>query len=154
MHPEELTRILAEYGPKIRAFFIARAPCGEDVDDLCQECMLAIVNSYSRYAGRSSVSTWIYAICRNIYSHHAYHKKRDSALQETLKAVRSYSRREVDTELKIVLEHLSPLERQLYHLHYVEGFLIREMAQMMGRPEGTVKYLLHKLRETVRGLLG
>jgi RNA polymerase sigma-70 factor (ECF subfamily) len=57
-------------------------------------------------------------------------------------------------ELDATLERLPPLQRTLYQLYYVEGRSVREIARLLERPEGTVKYLLHTLREGLRRLLG
>lgn len=154
MQHEELTRVLTEHGPKIRAYFRTRANRPEDAEDLYQECVCALISSLAKFAGRSSISTWIYAICRNTYSGYVYHKTRDRALLEALKSEPSSCENDPHSELRTLLEHLPALQRQLYQLHYVEGFSVREIAQLLERPEGTIKYLLHMLRESLRRLLG
>jgi RNA polymerase sigma factor (sigma-70 family) len=116
MQPEDLTRVLAEYGPKVRAYFRARANSPEDAEDLYQECMCALVSSWIRFAGRSSVSTWVYAICRNIYSGYVYRKTRDRALLEALRSEPSCCENDQNAELGATLERLSPLQRRLYQL--------------------------------------
>ncbi|OGG51703.1 MAG: hypothetical protein A3F84_23425 [Candidatus Handelsmanbacteria bacterium RIFCSPLOWO2_12_FULL_64_10] len=154
MEHEDLTRVLTEHGPRIRAYFRTRANSPEDAEDLYQECVCALVSSYSRFADRSSVSTWVYAICRNIYSGYVYHKTRDRALLEALKSEPSSCENNPHAELRITLERLPSLQRRLYQLHYVEGLSIREIARLLERPEGTIKYLLHMLRGSLRRLLG
>lgn len=154
MEHEDLTRVLIEHGPRIRAYFRTRANNPEDAEDLYQECVCALVSSSARFAGRSSVSTWVYAICRNIYSSYVYHKTRDRALLEALQSEPTSCEHDPHAELRITLEHLPSLQRRLYQLHYVEGFSVREIARFLDRPEGTIKYLLHTLRGSLRRLLG
>ncbi len=44
--------------------------------------------------------------------------------------------------------------RQPFLLHYYAGFPIRDVAEMLGRPEGTVKADLHHARARLRAVLG
>jgi RNA polymerase sigma-70 factor (ECF subfamily) len=39
-------------------------------------------------------------------------------------------------------------------LHYYAGFAVREVAAMLGRPEGTVKADLHHARARLKAALG
>ena len=52
-----------------------------------------------------------------------------------------------------VLEELMRLPgkyREVIHLHYIEGYRIAEIAEMLGRKESTVKVQLHRGRELLR----
>jgi RNA polymerase sigma-70 factor (ECF subfamily) len=44
--------------------------------------------------------------------------------------------------------------RSAFLLHYYAGFGVREVATMLGRPEGTVKADLHHARARLKAALG
>ena len=52
----------------------------------------------------------------------------------------------------LLIDSLSPRERKLYSLKYVELRSIKEIAAKLSQPEGTVKYHLYKLREHLRSM--
>jgi RNA polymerase sigma-70 factor (ECF subfamily) len=151
--------ILLECEPRVRAYFRRRCRNQRDVDDLVQECMLAVLSSFHRFGARSSVQTWIYAICRNHYRTHVYYALRDRALAGRLGKREGDERTSLEESagvrsiLQSLIATLPRLEQELYRLHYAEGRRVREIARILGRPTGTVKYLLHELRAHVRALL-
>lgn len=51
------------------------------------------------------------------------------------------------------LAALSPLLREAAVLRYFEDFSVPEIAEMLGVPEGTVKFRLHEVRRKIRQLL-
>jgi len=57
-------------------------------------------------------------------------------------------RRETKRELATVLLHLTPAVRSAIVLRHVDGLSVAEVAEALGRPEGTVKSQIHRgLRE-------
>ena len=150
MAPNDLPRIILEYEDKIRLFFLRRAAQTEDVEDLTQNAILAIFEGFPRFRGKSSVSTWIYAVCRNTLSRHYYYRRRDLDLLERLKESpkKTYDREYID--LPLMLERLTPLYRKLYDEFYRKDRSVREIAENLEKPEGTVKYMLYDLRRQIK----
>jgi RNA polymerase sigma-70 factor, ECF subfamily len=143
-----------EFQERIRRFFRGRLSDPDDVDDMVQEALCAILESFGRFKGLSSPSTWVYAICRNVYGNHLYYGRRGRRLTQVLHAAYDGEPPQASTEIRILVEGLSASERELYELFYVQALGIRAIAGRLGRPEGTVKYLLFRMRRKIRGLLG
>jgi len=158
------------YAGLVRVFFSRRCTHREDAEDLEQEALCAIIAAAPRFRGDSQVSTWVYAICRNVWtgwlSRMAAERAKAEALGRELTlcdtsgagcAPRDGDAPGLDPELGVdlaaALGSLRASERRLYGLYYVEGRTVREIACILERPEGTVKYLLHGLRERLRTLL-
>jgi RNA polymerase sigma-70 factor (ECF subfamily) len=59
-----------------------------------------------------------------------------------------------DVDVRALIQGLPDRLRQPFLLHYYGGFPIRDVAQMLGRPEGTVKADLHHARARLRAVLG
>jgi RNA polymerase sigma-70 factor (ECF subfamily) len=60
----------------------------------------------------------------------------------------------IQEELSKAMKHLTHRQRTIFILTYVEGFKIREVCEMLGKAEGTVKSTLHRavtiLREELK----
>lgn len=158
------------YAGLVRAYFSRRCARLEDAEDLAQEALCAIIAGAPRFRGESQASTWVYAICRNVWtgwlSRMAAERAKAAALGRELRlcdtnlagcATRAGDGPGPDPDLGVdlaaALASLRASERRLYGLYYVEGRSVREIAELLERPEGTVKYLLHGLRERLRLLL-
>ncbi len=59
-----------------------------------------------------------------------------------------------DTEIRLAIEMLEPKLRVVIVMHYLEGFSLKEMAEIICIPVGTVKYRLHQARKALRVELG
>jgi RNA polymerase sigma-70 factor (ECF subfamily) len=145
---------MRNYGPTIRSYLKQKCSDPEDEQDLYQECLCAIHAALPRFAGRSSLSTWIHAVCRNVFSNYVYYRQRDRNLLGRLAADRETTDAEEIADLRLLIETLPPLLRSVYRHYYAEGRSVREAAAILGKPEGTVKYLLHELRASLRMMLG
>jgi len=56
--------------------------------------------------------------------------------------------------LQAAMERLSPIQRNVIILKYFEDLTIREIASLLGHPEGTIKTWLHKALGALRHDLG
>jgi RNA polymerase sigma-70 factor, ECF subfamily len=59
-----------------------------------------------------------------------------------------------DVDVRALIQSLPDRLRQPFLLHYYAGFGVREVATMLGRPEGTVKADLYQARSRLRAALG
>jgi RNA polymerase sigma-70 factor, ECF subfamily len=149
----KLAIILAEYESRIHTFFSRRCGNWHDVEDLVQEALCAIVAGYSRFEHKSSLSTWIYAICRNIYSNYQYYGARQRKTVSAVCNVCDEGNRYSVLELRLEIDKMPSEDIELYSLFYIQGFPIRQIAIYLEKPEGTVKYLLHRLRKHIKDKL-
>jgi RNA polymerase sigma-70 factor (ECF subfamily) len=58
-----------------------------------------------------------------------------------------------DSEFEQMLSVLEPSLYQLVHLHYLEGFSILEISDLLAIPAGTVKSRLHQARKLIQSNL-
>ena len=149
MGKDRIENIVFEYERKIKSFFVKNIFDREEVDDLTQEALFRIVSSIHTFAGRSSLSTWIYAVCRNVLFSHIHEKRRWAALREKMEtALRSDVNENI--ELRIIIENLPARLFSIYDLFYVQRYSIEDIARLLDLPAGTVKYRLFELRNKVR----
>jgi len=162
--------LAVEYAGLVRAFFSRRCANREDAEDLAQEALCAVIAAAPRFRGESLPSTWVYAICRNVWSGWLSRIDAERAKTEALgRELAAASQRasgyaipegtgqgldpDLGVDLAAALGSLRASECRLYRLYYVEGRTVREIARVLDRPEGTVKYLLSGLRARLRELL-
>jgi RNA polymerase sigma-70 factor, ECF subfamily len=136
-----------------------------EVDDAVQEIMLKVYRSIDRFDGRNAMSTWIYTIARN----HCI----DLARRQTLRLARVhlsedidtlpgsegqeplelYLAREVNEEIDAFIETLDPDDRTMLMLRFYEDQPYAQIARVVGRPEGTVKYRIHEIKAGLKSWL-
>jgi RNA polymerase sigma-70 factor, ECF subfamily len=153
MSPDELASLVSLWQPRIRAFFSRRCAGPDDVDDLVQDAIASVIRSSSSFAHRSTLSTWIYAVCRNVLFNYNYYRARDWRLVQKLSTEPPAADPQLPAALRDAIGMLPRDAKRLYALYYVDGLSVREVAARLRRPEGTIKYQLHELRQRVRRLL-
>ena len=144
--------LLDTFAGTIQQFFSSRVSPIEDVEDLTQDVCCAIIESYDRFTGGSSPSTWVYAICKN-HLFKYYRKKRRS--HETIARLIDLYPLAIEHDVRIlegVRDRLPSRQQTLFTDFYRNRKSIREIAAQMNKPEGTIKYLLHVLRRDIRRL--
>lgn len=62
----------------------------------------------------------------------------------------AYARMMTRLMMEDAMAHLSPAARKMVRLHDFEGYPVREVAQRMRKPEGTVKSVLYRARARMR----
>jgi RNA polymerase sigma-70 factor, ECF subfamily len=151
---ESPRQIIHLYEHRIRRFFRRHVAQEDDVLDLTQDVVCAILSGYERFRGASAVSTWVYGICKNqLYSF--YHRSnRSKQLVSRLSRLPAVEDDSLIGLLELSFDRLRPDQRKLYNDFYRYRMTIKEIAAESGRPEGTIKYLLHELRKDLASVMG
>jgi RNA polymerase sigma-70 factor, ECF subfamily len=134
---------------------------GALAEDLLSEVFLDVWRQAAKFEARSSVSTWLLAIARNkalSARRRRPHAELDDTIAATLAdpgddpevALQEKNRAEL---LRRSLARLSPEHGEVIDLVYYHGKSVREVADIVGVPEATVKtrmfYARKKLAELV-----
>jgi len=139
-----------------------------EAEDLTQEVFLQLFRKMDSFRGESAFSTWLYRIAINVVLMRLRKKSlTTSPLQEVIEAREGiFSLEQVlgtsDRALTSAIDRLH-VERavaempagykQVFLLHYVEGYGHREIARILGLSIGTSKSQLYKARVRLRQLL-
>lgn len=136
----------------------------EDAEDCAQEALLKAFRSFSRFEGRSKVSTWLYSIAVNVCLD-ALRKRRDAVSLDLMKesgwempdeAPEAYERLEQSERrrlLKAALGELPPDFRAAMTLINLQGCSYQEAAEALALPLGTVKSRVSRARDMLMRLL-
>jgi RNA polymerase sigma-70 factor (ECF subfamily) len=133
-------------------------------EDLLSEVFIDVWRQAGAFEGRSSVSTWLFAIAR-YKALSARRRRRDDPLDDKLvnsicdpskDAETMLQEKDRDEALVVALNKLSDEHREIIDLVYYHGKSVKEVAVITGLPPGTVKtrmfYARKKLAQAVKRL--
>lgn len=126
-----------------------------DLEDICQEVWVTAHRKLGDFEGRSAIRTWLYGICMRVasdYRRSAY-VRRERATAEPQRdnapgAVSDFSNDvEARQSLHALLELLDEEKRAVLVLYELEGFTMKEVAEIVGSPLQTAYSRLYAARE-------
>jgi RNA polymerase sigma-70 factor (ECF subfamily) len=156
--PGSFDALFSEYGDRIYRFCYRLCGHTADAEDLTQEVFLAAYQGLSRFAGRSSVATWLYRIALYRWGriHGARRPETVPLDEETVGVAMTPDPASAGVErlsLENALLTLPDGLREAFLLVKAEGLKYREAAQVLGVPQGTVQSRVHDAVVRLRALL-
>lgn len=143
-----------------------------DAEDAVQDALLAAYTHLNQFRGQAQMSTWLTTILLNCARMQLRRRPRHVhvplddysgevqavSLSERLADHRPSPEHEfIDSELKARLtrlhRQLSPTLRRTFQLRDIDGLSIRETAQILGVPTGTVKAQSARARKRLKELM-
>jgi RNA polymerase sigma-70 factor (ECF subfamily) len=117
----------------------------------------AFTRLLARWTGLDSPQSYLYMIATNLVRDHWRKSGRERKALRTMTAGApadpAYHPAQ-DVDVRALIEQLPARLRSAFLLHYYAGFGVREVATMLGRPEGTVKADLYHARARLKAALG
>jgi len=144
----------------------------EDAEDAVQDALLAALTHVHQFRGQAKMSTWLTTIVINSARMRLRRRltsmqlpldetdgHQDLALENTVSDTRpgpeeAYRKREIAETLAQATSRLSPALRTTFQMRDVDGLSIRETADLLGVPTGTVKARLARARVRLREAIG
>ncbi|MBF9130918.1 sigma-70 family RNA polymerase sigma factor [Plantactinospora sp. S1510] len=132
--------------------FLAHLFSPAEADDLTQETYLRALRSLPKFAGRSSATTWLFAIARRV----AVDQARGAAARprlvadsdwQTIGRATESSRFEEGVVLRHLLDGLSVERREAFVATQVLGLSYEEAARVCDCPVGTIRSRVARARE-------
>ena len=140
-----ISLVRAEQEP-LRRFLLAL--CSGDAalaDDIAQDALVRAYVASGSFLGLSKFSTWLFRIAYNCYIDHCRKAKPDQAPVEDALNLPSGDSSDAAfryQQLYQALDRLPEKEKAAISLFYFEDLSIKEIATILGIPQGTVKYHL------------
>lgn len=130
----------------------------QECEDLCQEVMVQILRSARSYRAEGCVEAWADAITvRNVLKRQGRSRRRDSLIHlaseppsPRVNGEAVLGRRQLDAQVRDLLEHLDPQRRAALVLKLAWGFSVDEVAETMDASPATVRYWLKSGRAELR----
>jgi RNA polymerase sigma-70 factor, ECF subfamily len=116
----------------------------------------AFTRLLSRWSGLDNPQSYLYMIATNLVRDHWRKTSRERRAIRTFTATVPKEpawHPAQDVDVRDLIESLPPRLRSAFLLHYYGGFGVKEVAMLLGRPEGTVKADLHHARAKLKAAL-
>lgn len=164
--PEAFTLLYERYYSPIFSYILKRTANVEIAEDITSVVFLKVLKNIWRFKWKGiSFSSWIYKIATNEISNF-YRKKRKiislneireiksstDPLGEVIKAQEELERNKEFLDLHKKISQLPIKYQEVIYLRYFENKKIKEICEILGKREGTVKSLLHRGIERLRKL--
>lgn len=159
---EALEAVLAAVAPSVHRFGLRMCKNVHDAEDVLQDALLNIANHLGDFGGRSSLSSWVFAITRSACTRKRRGLKNrppvdDQRLAEMPDAAPSpeahASGQELVQALKAALDSLSDDHREVILLRDIEDLSAPETAESLGISVDAVKSRLHRARDALRAAM-
>lgn len=132
----------------------------EDAPDTVQETFVRLYRALPRYEERQRFESWLFQIlgncCRTANTVHQRHVSRltdDDAALERVPAAEDAAHsldREWSEEVRRALALVPEYNREIFLLHYVEGFSYEEIERMTGVRQSALKMRVKRAADALR----
>jgi RNA polymerase sigma-70 factor (ECF subfamily) len=148
--PSAFARIYEHYYQDIYNFIYYRVSSAHVAEDLASEVFLKALEAIDSYTFRGiPLSVWLFRIARNtVFLYYRDHTTPVDLEEELLPTEVGpgdvFETRLTQKQLAQALSTLTEDQQQVLILKFVDGFTNTDIAQIMGKSEGSVKSLQHR----------
>ena len=149
---EFITQVEREQGA-LRGFLLALC-CGrkDDADDLAQDALVRAYISSAGYHEKGKFRSWLFKIAHNTFLNHQASCRTMESLDEARRLIGDSA---ADSsfehqDLYLALRTLPPKERSSITLFYLNGYSVKEIAQIIETSEDAVKKQLSRGRDKLK----
>jgi RNA polymerase sigma-70 factor (ECF subfamily) len=148
----------------------------DEARDIYQETFLRLYRTLGQFRHECSLETWILRIASNVCLDHLRRRAarpEDGAVvvasggdatarrpvepaddRPDLDPERALARKEMGQRIDAALHDLAPRERLVFEMRHYEGMRLRQIGEVIGTTEDTVKNCLFRAHQQLRGALG
>ena len=169
--PEAFAKLYDRYYPQIFGYALRRVADIETAQDITSEVFFKALKNLGHFRWRSiPFSSWLYRIASNQINDYFRKSKHKALSLEELSDTFNASSPSVEAEVLQAEEELKkhqdflilrksisklPIKYQeVITLRFFEKKQIKEIAQILEKPEGTIKALLHRGLEKLKEMMG
>ena len=147
----QAARLMTDYGDSIQRLAYSYLHNMSDAEDILQESLIQFLKTQPELTDPVKEKAWMLRVAGNLSKNRIkYNKLRlTDELQESLAS-------DQRDDLSYVWEAVKQLPdkyREVVHLFYYEGYATKEIADILGRNESTVRSDLKRGRERLRQIL-
>ena len=168
---DSLGVLVARWEQPLFRFVYRLLPRRDDAHDVCQETFLRILRRADRFRPGSRFSTWMYQIALNLCRDRARRRRRWGLIMADSQAFdeRSHAsanataqpadpaveveRAELAAAVRRALDQIPSEQREVLVLKEFEGLKFKEIAEILGCPESTVKSRMYYGLSGLRAVL-
>ena len=153
--------LFCRYRLPVYRFALRLTHSPETAEDIVSDVFLQVWRQASRFEARSQVSTWLLAITRNlacsVMRQRATEELSDTMIEQLEDSAETPEIATAKNQQNAILAHclkqLSPAHREVVDLVYYHEKSVREVSEIIGIPQATVKTRMHYARLEMAELL-
>lgn len=156
-------KIVDKYRTQVASIAYKMVGDYEDAKDISQIVFVKTYKNLEDFDTTKKLSTWLYRITINasidfIRKHKKHkHELLDNILGELREkkadVEKLYQRSLINWAITSSMDALNPRQKAVFVLRDLEGLDIKDVAQITGMPQATVRWYLHRARSKLRGEL-
>lgn len=148
-HSRPLARFAASLGER------------EQVEELVQDTFVRAFGALDTFRSDSSLRTWLFTICKRLLldRRRSERRRKDKVELDEGHAVVEYDAldgmvgEETAQRVRVGMERLSPLQREVFTLRVSEGMPYGEIAEVVGSTEGACRVHYHNAIKSIKEYL-
>ncbi|MDO8502931.1 MAG: RNA polymerase sigma factor [Gemmatimonadaceae bacterium] len=133
----------------------------EEVEELVQDTFVRAFSSLDTFRGESSLRTWLFTIVRRLMLDRRRSERRERATVpvETADVVTAYDAldsllaEETQSRVRMAIDALSPMQREVFIMRVEQGLSYREIAAVTATTEGAARVHYHNAMRAVKEFL-
>jgi RNA polymerase sigma factor (sigma-70 family) len=147
-----IEEIMAQSSQWIRVLAKDSAP-GHSWEDLEQEIYMALWQSLDRFAGRSSLSTWVHSVAQNTVTNFSRKNHDAGEINELVYPASVLTEQNHDEEriLREFIDKLAELDRQVF-IMYLDDIGYRGMSEATGIDESNLRKRVSRIKEQFKAM--
>jgi RNA polymerase sigma-70 factor (ECF subfamily) len=148
--PEDFEVFVAKHENKLYRAALAVMGNVTDAEDIVQEAFLRAYEKAPEFKSEEHENAWLIRVTVNLCKSHLrspWHKRTEQLLDTYPAAVPDQQ------ELLEQIMALSPKYRIAIHLFYYEGYSLKDISELTGQKEATVRSHLTRARQKLRSVL-
>jgi RNA polymerase sigma-70 factor (ECF subfamily) len=155
-----MAELVAAVEQPLMAFILRYVGDRHTAEDVFQDTFVRVMEHIGSFRPQARLSTWIFAIARNLCMDHLRGRRRRREVAEDAAAVVPFpgtapgedaGRTEARRLVHEAIRSLSPAKREALILRFFSGKSYEEIAAIVRAPVGTVKFRVHDaLRDLAR----
>lgn len=148
---EGLSELYDRYFLRLVWFCSSFSLSPEQSSDVVQDVFMKLIEKPESFDPDKKFASWIYAVtanaCRQLLRNNKTHLRilTNKVEETTTQNAQKYDRQQLTLQLQKLLNDLSPKEKQIYTLRFEQELPIKNIAEILQIPEGSVKSGLHYL---------
>ncbi|HUO06277.1 MAG TPA: RNA polymerase sigma factor [Candidatus Binataceae bacterium] len=153
---EAFNALVNDIGPEIMRFLRRRIVDRSELEDTCQETLLAIYQSRHTYQPGRPVEPWVFAIARYVGARHFKTTRARNQFQELSVETSQQggsSNHGLEIEARQALGALPDKQREAFTMLNIEGLSLAEASTRTGASIGTIKVRAHRAYERLKRLM-
>ncbi len=151
--PDAIRALVERYQADVFGVCVRLLSHRQDAEDVSQEVFLRVFRSLGRWDPQRPLRPWILGItvnrCRTWMARRRNHPETVDYLHEVLASKPADDVDELVVELRSAVDRLRPEYRTAFVLFHERNVPYEEIAEVLGRPVGTIKTWLHRARAEI-----